>query len=165
MNNFTQVAVTRFNNKTWQENLHYREKNELTGCCYGTPVLLQEDIPIGAIVYVLEMNNETNKIMGIGLIRNHNRGDKRYCIYSDGNYNRYNYSSDYRIDRTELKNNKEFLKRMELLVFKGYTHMKRGHGIQLVTDKKFKELIYSKSEVLNIVRDLFLNKFHSQTTS
>ena len=78
MNNFTLVAVTRFNNKTWGENLQYRNKNDIAGCCYGTPVLLQEDIAVGAIVYVLEMNNETNKIMGIGLIRNHNRGDKRY---------------------------------------------------------------------------------------
>ncbi len=161
MNNLRFVAVTRFNNNTWQENVNYRKKNELLGCCYGTPVMLPDNIPIGAIIYVLEMNNETNKIMGIGLIRNFNRCDKRYCIYSDGNYNRYNYSSNYRINRSELKKyNEIFLKNMEYLVFKGYTHMKRGYGIQLVTDKKYDELIYSKRKVLKIVRNMFIEKYN-----
>ena len=159
--NYTLAAVTRFNNRTWEENQNYRVKHGLTGCCYGTPVLLQEHIAIGAIIYVIEMNNEKNKIMGIGLIKNHNRSDKRYRIYSDGNYNRFNYQSEYRLDRTELKyNNKEFMKCMELILFKGYTHMKRGHGIQLITKKKYNELKYSKPEVLNIIREMFINKYH-----
>ena len=51
-----EVGVTRFNNKTWDENCDYRDKNDIVGCCYGTPVLLQTDIPIGALLYVLEMN-------------------------------------------------------------------------------------------------------------
>ena len=161
MNN-TYLAVTRFNNKTWLENIKYREKNNINGCCYGTPVLLQENIAIGGIIYVLEMNNEENKITGIGLIRNHNRGDKKYHIYSDGNYNRFNYNSEYRISREEFKKyDKNLMKLLEFLVFKGYTHMKRGHGIQLVTEKKFNEIKYkiTKIEIITIIKDLFLNKY------
>ena len=41
-----EIAVTRFNNKTWEENCNYRDKHDMKGCCYGTPVLLQVDIPI-----------------------------------------------------------------------------------------------------------------------
>ena len=157
-----EIAVTRFNNKTWEENCNYREKNDMQGCCYGTPVLLQVDIPIGSLLYILEMNNDKNQIMGIGLIRNHNRADKRYCIYSDGNYNRYNYRSDYRIDRVEFKKtNNSLLELFELLVFKGYTHLKRGQGIQLVKKKKYKEIEkkYSKEKILSMVKDLFINKY------
>lgn len=160
-----EVGVTRFNNKTWDENCDYRDKNDIVGCCYGTPVLLQTDIPIGALLYVLEMNNEKNKIMGIGLIRNHNRCDKRYIIYSDGNYNRYNYKSDYRIDRSEFKDkNETLLVLMELLVFKGYTHMKRGHGIQLIKKKKYKEIEkkFSKEDILSQIRELFVAKYHKE---
>tara|TARA_B100000925_G_scaffold106268_1_gene78346 strand:- start:3672 stop:4157 length:486 start_codon:yes stop_codon:yes gene_type:complete len=157
-----EIAVTRFNNKTWEENCIYRDRNDMKGCCYGTPVLLQVDIPIGALLYILEMNNDKNQIMGIGLIRNHNRADKRYCIYSDGNYNRYNYRSDYRIDRAEFKkSNNALLEVFELLVFKGYTHLKRGQGIQLVKKKKYKEIEnkYSKEKILSMVKDLFINKY------
>ena len=157
-----ELAVTRFNNKTWEENCNYRDKNEMNGCCYGTPVLLQVDIAIGALLYILEMNNDKNHIMGIGLIRNHNRADKRYCIYSDGNYNRYNYRSDYRIDRAEFKkNNNSLLELLELLVFKGYTHLKRGQGIQLVKKKKYKEIEnkFSKEEILNMIKNLFIMKY------
>ncbi len=157
-----EIAVTRFNNKTWEENCIYRDRNDMKGCCYGTPVLLQVDIPIGALLYILEMNNDKNQIMGIGLIRNHNRADKRYCIYSDGNYNRYNYRSDYRIDRAEFKkSNNSLLEVFELLVFKGYTHLKRGQGIQLVKKKKYKEIEnkYSKEKILSMVKDLFINKY------
>ena len=157
-----EIAVTRFNNKTWEENCIYRDRNDMKGCCYGTPVLLQVDIPIGALLYILEMNNDKNQIMGIGLIRNHNRADKRYCIYSDGNYNRYNYRSDYRIDRAEFKkSNNSLLEVFELLVFKGYTHLKRGQGIQLVKKKKYKEIEnkYSKEKILSMVKDIFINKY------
>jgi len=156
------AAVTRFNNLTWEENSKYREKHKMQGCCYGTPVLLQIDVPIGAIIYVFEMNNEKNKIMGIGLIRNHNRGDKKYYIYSDGNYNRYNYKSDYRISRSEFKDsNNQLLELIEVLVFKGYTHMKRGHGIQLINDKKYNEIKnkFTKEQILNMIRDIFVAKY------
>jgi len=159
------AAVTRFNLKTFEENLNYRECNNIKGCCYGTPVLLQENTPIGSVIYVFEMNNENNKIMGIGLIRNHNRGNKKYKIYSDGNYNRYNYQSDYRINRSELKQyNIEFLQKLETLVFKGYTHMKRGHGITLITEKKYKELNYTKNQVLTIIREMFLDKYQESSS-
>lgn len=158
--NFTYACVTRFNNKTLQENIEYRERNEMKGCCYGTPVLLQENIPIGGLVYVFEMNNETNKIVGLGLIRNHNHAKKKYIIYSEGNYNRFNYQSNYRLERFELKEyDNNLLEKMEIILFKGYTHMKRGHGIQLITKKKYQELKITKNELLKKIREMFIKKY------
>ena len=44
----------------------------------------EDDIFVNSPVIVLEMQNDINKIVGIGLIRN-SVGDKRYNIYDWGN--------------------------------------------------------------------------------
>ena len=156
------IGTVRFTDQTYQNNLDWKIRKNWKGCCYGFDKLMPNSINIGDKVYIIEMNNSINEIMGIGLIRNHNRADKRYCIYSDGNYNRYNYRSDYRIDRAEFKkNNNSLLELLELLVFKGYTHLKRGQGIQLVKKKKYKEIEskFSKEDVLNMIKNLFIMKY------
>ena len=56
--------------------------------------------------YILSWNNQTNKILGIGLIRNSIANIDKPCrVYDTGNYNRYVYMSKYRIDHSELKEN------------------------------------------------------------
>ena len=93
------IATTRFNNETWEQNLTWRRRNEWDGCIYGSPMEMKEDIYKGALVIILEMNNDVNKIMGLGLVKNSVATDKYYKIYKWGNYNRYTYKSEYRIDR------------------------------------------------------------------
>ena len=41
------------------------------GCVYGCNKKMPLAVPHLALVYVIEMNNDTNKIMGIGLVRNY----------------------------------------------------------------------------------------------
>jgi len=125
------IATTRFNQNTFNENQQWRKKNNWTGAIYNSP--LRTKISPEKVVFILEMNNDKNKIEGIGLVKARVCYDKYYKIYSDGNYNRYTYKSKYRIDRSEL--NKEDAKNLwilEQLVFKGYTHLKRGQGITQV---------------------------------
>ena len=31
------IAVTRFNNQTYHNNIKYKEQNNFTGCIYGVP--------------------------------------------------------------------------------------------------------------------------------
>ena len=38
------------------------EKNDFTGCVYNSPVYIKENIPLMITIYVLEMNNDMNKI-------------------------------------------------------------------------------------------------------
>ena len=124
------IATTRFNNETWGQNERWRISNEWEGCIYGTPMKMKEDIPIGSAVIIIEMNNEQNKIMGIGLVENKLSLDKRYNIYDWGNYNRYTYKGKHRIDIEDINANESLIIRvLELLVFKGYRHLKRGQGI------------------------------------
>jgi hypothetical protein len=64
------LATTRFNKDTLEQNIMWREKNEWKGCIYGIPMKMSETIPYGSTVFILEMNNDINKIVGIGLIKN-----------------------------------------------------------------------------------------------
>ena len=97
------LVLTRFNNKTWKENVKWREKNNYTGCIYNSPVRIAAHIPLLKTIYVIEMNNDTNEILGFGKIINSVYRDKPYKIYTDNNYNRYTYKGDQRIDMQNIK--------------------------------------------------------------
>lgn len=123
------LATTRFTQTTWEENCTSRMINPTAKCIYGTPVQISRQVLMDSNVFVLEMNNDTDKIMGIGLIKNRPIVGK-YVVYSRGNYNRYVYAGKHRIDRedmTELE--KAILKLLEELCFRGTNHSKRGQGI------------------------------------
>ena len=56
---------------------------------------------------------------------------KKHKIYLDQNYNRYSYNCVYRIKRRDLTLEEEkIFKILDILLFKGSRHFKRGHGIQ-----------------------------------
>lgn len=123
------IATTRFNNETWGQNEKWRRENGWEGCVYGTPLEIKEDIYKGALVVILEMNNDINKIMGLGLVRNRVTNDK-HRIYKWGNYNRYTYKSEYRVDRDEMdEEENKIMNMLDVLLFKGSRHLKRGQGI------------------------------------
>ena len=65
---------------------------------------MREIIELDILVFVIEMNNERNKIEGIGLIKNRIETLQKYYIYSEQNYNRYIYKGEYRIGREILQN-------------------------------------------------------------
>ena len=137
------LCVTRFNNVTWNENKRYRENNQIAGCIYPCPVRIGEKIPLESNIIVFEMNNETNTIMGIGMVRNYLRMDRRYKVYSsttgnnNANYNRYVYQGKKYIPRESLSTEGlTELGKIEQLVFKGKGHIKRGQGIQMIPQKK-----------------------------
>ena len=77
------LAVTHFNNLTWQENSRWREQEQYNGCIYNSPVQIKGILQNR--IYVIEMNNQENKILGIGLINNRLYYDRKYKIYSDKN--------------------------------------------------------------------------------
>jgi len=95
------VVTGRFNNETWEASVRYREKKNFA-CIYAPPCKLAENIDINSPVFVIEMNNTVNKIMGIGLIKNKLITDKIYKVQEDSNYNRYIYIGKYHISREML---------------------------------------------------------------
>lgn len=154
------IAITRFNENTCIENQIYREKYGIKGCIYGSPIPISKNIPNNRKIYVLEMNNTTNTIDGIGLIENsinpHINAKHKYKIYNDPNYSRFVYCGK-RIDKTlfnkELINICDFL---EWFLFYGYgpldavsrgKHMKRGMGVNLLSTAFLKSY---KNKILNL---------------
>jgi hypothetical protein len=136
----TNIVTSRFNNSTWEENCSFREKHREVACIYGSPQQMTEKIPLNSLVFVVEMNNSTNKIEGIGLIRNLLNHEKKMRVYETGNYNRYTYQGNYRIDRSLLESsNPPILQILEQIVFTGKTHLKRGSGFTRISEKLYKK--------------------------
>lgn len=124
------LLTSRFNNETWSENQTYRKRHYNIGSIYCTPEKISQSIPLNSIIFVLEMNNDTNKVMGIGMVRNYPICDK-YHVYNNGNYNRFVYVGKNRISREEMTEDEEdIMKVFDILCFKGNRHMKRGQGLR-----------------------------------
>jgi hypothetical protein len=122
------LACTRFNNKTWQEYQNWKNTYQQTyeqiyqrplKCIYGTPrEISNTKIPPQARILVIEMNNDENKIEGIGEIINQTASEvyktvgsgcrpiKFNTLFSDRNYTRYIYIGNTRYaSREELERN------------------------------------------------------------
>jgi hypothetical protein len=123
------LGTTRFNNFTWSENCKIRGLNPSVKCIYATPIPISTGVALDSNVFVLEMNNEKDSIMGIGLVKNHPIAGK-YAVHSVHNYNRFTYIGKWRIDRDEMTDDERgILKLLEAMCFRGINHSKRGQGI------------------------------------
>jgi hypothetical protein len=140
------IATSRFNNETWTENGKYRrqierhlnqqEEQHTNICIYGAPLQITPKIPINSLMFIIEMNNSTNRIEGIGLIRNLPQFDKYYKVYQEGNYNRYIYKGSHYCPREQLERyNYNLVAVLDYILFKEKTHLKRGSGLTLFPDK------------------------------
>ena len=154
------LASTRFNNDTWQENCSYKRLHNMNGVIYGTNIRIKCSHSLGALFFVIEMNNQTNKIEGIGLIRNQLVLDKRYNVYSIGDYNRYIYKGDYWISRERLcYYDKELVDIFETILFKGKGHFKRQSGISVVSSLLFEKWEYDEEIIRAVLKNIFIKEF------
>ena len=152
----------RFTEETLAENYQYREKNDLK-CVYCCPLPLSPKIYYDTYVFVIEMNNTINQIAGIGVIKNSYETKKYYKIHKDGNRNRYTYVGNYYITREMVEStNPDLVYALEQVLFKGYTHSKRGSGLLLFPEKVLKfdvfEGIQFKEEIINLFIYYFREK-------
>lgn len=147
------VLTTRFNTITWDENQCWRERNNWKGCIYPRPCKITCSISKNKPLFVIEMQNDTNTILGFGLISNKLKYEKQYKIYENENYNRYTYHSDYRIDITEIYDkHKDFIDKLSQAIFKGKGHLKRGQGLTQLPKKIDLKI---KLNVAKYIKNLF----------
>ena len=152
------LATTRFTNFTWDENCRIRETNKNLKCIYATPIQIAARVPLDTNVFVMEMNNDCNEIVGIGLVRNHPIAGK-YAVHSRGNYNRFVYVGKWRIDKEDMTlEEREILRLIEALCFSGINHSKRGQGI---TAFPVKLMYRSEEQGLNLL-DYVCNMFKTR---
>ena len=147
------LLTSRFNSDTWEQNKQFRLEKKID-CIYCSPDPISQHIPIDSVMFILEMNNDSNRIMGIGMVRNR-AVVNRYVVYMEGNYNRFNFIGKNRIDRSEMNDREEeVMKAFDILCFTGNKHMKRGQGL-----KSFPiEMLFNCSKKLDLVdfiREMF----------
>lgn len=156
------VVTTRFNNDTLDANYSYRLRRGLK-CLYCCPIELSPKILYDMPVFVIEMNNSINKIEGIGLIKNKSETSKYYKVHQDGNTNRYIYIGNYFLDgKTIQEYDSHLVYILEEILFKGYTHSKRGQGLTLIPEKVLKYDICEGKDIKKEIKDMFVYHFREK---
>ena len=154
------VGVTRYNMLTWTERERWRSKHMNTNeAIYPTPCIVTPKIPQLAWIVVIEMNNDTNSIEGIGILQN-TIWKMRIPIFSDNNYNRYSYRAKYyKSCRSMTEKQQKVIANLEKVLFKGKTHLKRGYGITKMSYKlyqkhriQFDEFFINLCDELNVFK-------------
>jgi hypothetical protein len=125
------VLLSRFTNETYAENKRWKENNNVK-CIYGSTLPISDNLPM-IDYFVIEMNNDTNKIIGIGLIEK--LLAPKVKIYSNPYFNRYIYKGNHYFP---VQDN-EIILELEKLLFYGKTHLKRG-GTTLFPKKLLKKI-------------------------
>jgi hypothetical protein len=112
------------------------------------------------ICFVIEMNNSSNKIEGIGIIRNKIETDYYYHVYKECTFNRYVYKGNYRLSRDQLINyNSDIVHILDNILFKGKAHLKRGIGFTAITDKLLRKSLCSHHNLSEEIKNIFLQHY------
>ncbi len=167
------MVVTRFNNQTLENNRQFRLRHNV-GCLYGSPFVMKK-FGIDEVVFVIEMNNQENRVEGIGMVLNIVRKGSQYNMYDNYNYNRFVYCGKYRLDRSDLETLTckaislpnptspedppiNVLQMLDQVLFKGRSHMKRGTQVSSLTDK----LIYRGGTTCKKLQHAIVRQFVQQ---
>jgi hypothetical protein len=162
--------TSRFTETTRQQNAAFRAKIGAK-CLYSSPTPISSAVPNNAIMFVLEMNNTDNKIMGIGLLKNipiyhkyeiydnNNVNNAVVCVDSSAkvktNYNMFQYVGKYRIDYENMtERDKQILQILEIMCFTGSRHLKRLKGITI-----FPEYMLNKCKKMVDLLDYIIHMF------
>jgi hypothetical protein len=154
------IGCTRFNNSTYGENIEYRKQNG-EAVIYGTSLKIRNTYSAESLMFIAEMNNEKNRIEGIGLIRNKLVHDNnRHKIYEKSEYNRYIYRGNYWLSREQIDIlDPEILEILDTVLFKGKSHLKCRTGISILSEKLFVHWIYELRILKNKIKTAFLQHF------
>lgn len=146
--------TTRFTTETFQENKRYRDAHNIP-CIYSSSLPISDKLPYQDY-YVLEMNNSTNRIMGIGKISK--KLEPTETIYSYKYYNRYTYKgttyapinqADQDIELPQKY--QDIIIRIERKIFYGKGHIKRGSSFTSFPIYKHREDISDLISVFNYI--------------
>jgi len=149
---------------TWGENCKMRDKNPTAKCIYATPIQISHRIALDRNVFVIEMNNDMDRIMGIGLIKNHPVAGK-YAVHSVNNYNRFIYIGKWRIDREQMSDGeKEIFKIFEAICFRGLNHSKRGQGMTELPMKLQHRSHMAGFNMLDYICEMFRKRMNNDSS-
>jgi len=95
------VISTRFSTHTYLELYRFKDNRQdkyHNNSLYSVKTIMaREIIQMNKYLFVFEMNNTINKIMGIGIIRSNLSKEQNINIYSNSEFNKYVYRSLYHV--------------------------------------------------------------------
>jgi hypothetical protein len=122
------ILTSRFSNETMAENRAYAAKMKVK-CIYSSPRPITEVVPTNAIMFMIEMNNSTNLVVAIGMVRNVGRCNA-HVIYTNKQYNVFTYVGHTLILREEMiEPELTIMRALDILCMSGAYHQKRLIGI------------------------------------
>lgn len=135
--NVFDITTTRFSTFTYLENQRSKHNMGFQGALYSSTLRLPVNAPDDKFIFVLDMNNTINKIMGIGIIINVLAKDQSLNIYDNPMFNNYVYKSNFYIPIIDTNDNqyfdyieqpwRDFIEtEFESVIFYGKGHLKRG---------------------------------------
>ena len=155
------LMTTRYDQETWIQYKKWREKYNLKNSYYySCPLPVSPSVPLGSQLFILEMHNTLNKIMGMGVVTLQPQDNKHYKIYDNDTFNRYHYHCNIYINRDTLSKDTllmengvwiSILELLELICFKGKRHSKRHMNIARIP------MIYYQGSIMNKVTLLLNN--------
>ena len=146
------IYTTRFTSFTYLQNIRTKDKYNIEGALYGTTLSLPHIVFPEKYVFVLDMNNTINKIMGIGIIKNKLSNEPKIKIYDNPAFNNFIYKSKYYIPLIDIHNHNEYYDyiqknwqnficdEFETNLFYGKAHLKRGGSYTRFPLKKTKKI-------------------------
>jgi len=124
------IATTRFTTETHAEFERFAARNGQHW--YGTPRALPQTIDLARGTLVLEMNNNTNKLEGAGLVvAPEGIHTGRRLIYHDRNWCRYTYPREGWVSADDLQKElgEQLWGDLHRYLFRGHANQKRWTGI------------------------------------
>jgi hypothetical protein len=144
------LLTTRFTTETFLENKRYRDTHNIQ-CIYSSSLPISDKLPYQDY-YILEMNNTTNRIIGIGKISKTLHPTAQ--IYSYKYYNRYTYKGTQYASIEELPQKyQDIITRVERKIFYGKGHLKRGSSYTSFPSYPHKEDILELISVFDYIID------------
>lgn len=157
----TLILTGRYSTDTWNDCVQYRRRRNMA-CIYAPSTKITNTIRSHIPLFIIEMNNTTNQILGIGLIYNKPVTDRVYRVYADTNYNQYIYIGKHHISREVLDNyNPLLVYILEQILFKGYTHSKRGIGLTKMPKKVMSLPVCEGMNILKEIKHIFIHHYKS----
>lgn len=137
INTIFDIYTTRYTSDTFLQNKRFKNNINWDGAFYSTTLQFPKNTP-DKLLFILDMNNTTNKILGVGLLRNKLCKEQHYNVYTNQTFNNFIYKSSFYIPLINSEDcnqyysniNVEWIKfieeEFEARLFYGKSHSKRG---------------------------------------
>lgn len=159
------IARAGFTTETYAENRRFREQNKIVSI-YGSCIRIADQYPPGCSIMVVEMNNDTNTVEGIGHIYNlaSTNMTKGYKIHTLTESNWTIYSGKRWISGSKLEElDPVFFEQLELMLFYGRSHLKRLAGVAVMTEHIFRRWGVDRDSFVKRADELL--KLHGTSTT